>query len=178
MSIGIKESVLRLDQRDLHVLMAHSGLAGDRGSSLHPHGTSGYSPGNSRSGTSFLSQSYGASHGSTFSPYGHARSPLLAHAYNQHQQQLGQGQGPHFTRPSMLKRDASAGSLMAPGTPTLDDGGSPAGSAQNSLKFPSMQGMQPEAVGCFANVALSVLAGVLCETTPETVRKILSCCFM
>jgi hypothetical protein len=132
--------VLRLDQRDLHVLMSHSGLAGDTGSSTHPQATSGYSPGNSRSTATYLSQSMGASYSHSFSPHGVSRSPKAGHA-GAHAGAHAQGHAPgyHFTRPSTLRRDASAGSLAGAGG--QEGTGSGPSSPHNSMKFPSLHGM-------------------------------------
>jgi hypothetical protein len=127
--------VLRLDQRDLHVLMSHSGLAGDTGSSTHPQATSGYSPGNSRSTATYLSQSVGASYSHSFSPHGVSRSPKAGRAAMQAE---GHAPGYHFTRPSTLRRDASAGSLAGAGGP--EGAGSGPSSPHNSMKFPSLHG--------------------------------------
>jgi hypothetical protein len=132
---GIKESVLRLDQRDLHVLMSHSGLAGDTGSSTHPQATSGYSPGNSRSTATYLSQSMGASYSHSFSPHGVSRAPQAGHP----------GAPPHGPPPRDHKHPpaphptaASAGSLAGAGGP--EGAGSGPNSPHNSMKFPSLHG--------------------------------------
>ena len=121
-TLGIKESVLRLDQRDLHVLMAHSGLTGDTNSSTHPNVPSSYSPGNSRSGASFLSPSlsYGA--------------PSTSFTYSPTHRNVRGNTAPHFTRPSMLRRDISSGSLT--GSAVEETGSSP-----NSLRFPPIPGI-------------------------------------
>lgn len=129
-TMGIKESVLRLDQRDLHVLMSHhSSVAGDAPNSVSPGGV-GDSPSTSRSHAGLSgSMSYSTqSQSYNFSP------------------SYGAGRGaPHFTRPSTLRREVSSGTLSAG-----------AQSPANSMKFPSMAG----AAGAPSHAAAGALAGI------------------